>query len=167
MTRRTISSPLTLVSKIIFPLAVLAAFGHSLFLLFPAARPRDFVYSAVWLAALVFVYFTCGQLKYVAIDRTSVYISNFMREIRVPLSNVAEITQNRLLNINRVRITFDGETAFGKKIVFMPEPRLSNIWSRHPIAAEFEGLMANTRQAKNHGTNTEEPEHRASPDQLR
>ena len=146
MTRRTISSPLTPIFKVVFPLAVIGAF----------------VYSAVWLGALIFVCWVCVPLKHVAVDQTYVHVSNYVREIRVPLSEIVDITQNKLLNIRPVRITFYVETPFGNRVVFMPMPRLST-FSAHPIVAELRALVASAREHQRGSTDTEGRQSPAAP----
>ena len=60
-------------------------------------------------------------LKRVRMDDESLYISNYLREIRMPLSGMAHVSE--LLGWrqgNRVTITFRNDTPFGRTITFMP-----------------------------------------------
>ena len=99
----------------------MAAFALSVPGVIAGGGPRDVIYSGVWLIALAFVLWACGRLKHVAIDRTELHISGFVRKARVPLANIAAVSENRWLNIRPIRIRFDIETPFGNGIVFMPE----------------------------------------------
>jgi len=70
-------------------------------------------------------------------DDRALYISNYAKEIAVPLANVAEVTENRWINIHPVTITFHSDTAFGSQIVFMPKTRWFGFWSSHPVVDEI------------------------------
>jgi hypothetical protein len=67
------------------------------------------------------------------------YISNFRKEIPVPLSAVESVTENTWINIRPVTICFRVETAFGRTIKFMPEFRslFLSPWTSHPVVDEL------------------------------
>jgi|HubBroStandDraft_6_1064221.scaffolds.fasta_scaffold07786_7 hypothetical protein len=61
------------------------------------------------------------QLKRVRMDDEALYISNYFREIRVPLGNMEHVSEFLgLRQGNRVTITLRDDTPFGRKIVFLP-----------------------------------------------
>ena len=84
-----------------------------------------------------FIYYFAVRLKRVRIDEQALYISNYLTEVRIPLRDVAEISENRWINIHPVTIEFQRETPFGERIVFMPKVRWFAFWSSHPIVAEL------------------------------
>jgi len=159
---------LTLIFKAIFPLAVMVAFAVSVSWAIAGAGPRDVVYSGVWLIGLGFVLWTCGPLKHVSIDQTELCVSGFLRKMRVPLANIADVSENRWLNVRPIRVRFDIKTPFGNSIVFVPEPRWGvGMRSPHPIVAELRALAAKNQETKDHASGRESPQGRAPPDQRR
>lgn len=52
------------------------------------------------IAGTVFIWWTGGPLKRVRLDDRVLYISNYRKEIVVPLRAVAEVTENRWTNIH-------------------------------------------------------------------
>ena len=88
------------------------------------------------------IYWFCVRLKSVETDSESLYISNFLGEISVPLRDVSEVTENRWVNIRPVTITFHHDTEFGRSIVFMPKTRLLLPFTSHPVVAELRAAVA-------------------------
>src|SRR5262249_62361427 len=70
-------------------------------------------------------------------DDTSLYVSNYLREIQVPLRQVAAVTENRWVNIHPVTIQFRSATEFGDRVVFMPRRRWFGWGRSHPVVAEI------------------------------
>jgi len=87
-----------------------------------------------------FILWGGAGLKRVRLDSTSLYVSNYMKEITVPLNMIADVTENRWINIHPVTVHFRVNTEFGQKITFMPTVRFFSIWSSHPIVAELKHL---------------------------
>jgi hypothetical protein len=82
-------------------------------------------------------------------DAKALYISNYMTEITVPLTNVAEVTGSRWSNTHDVTIRFHTQTEFGPKIVFIPKSQLFLIGRPHPVVAEIRSAVA---RANGHAT---------------
>ena len=80
-----------------------------------------------------------ARLKRVALSKTSLHVSNFLREIVVPLSDISGVSEIEG-TAYRVCIYFKSETPFGHQIRFSPKglspPR------PHPIVAELRGAVA-------------------------
>ncbi len=70
-------------------------------------------------------------------DQTTLYVSNYWKEIEVPLNCVSDVTENRWLNTHPVTIHFRDMTDFGSKITFIPTTRMFAFWSSHPIVEEI------------------------------
>ncbi len=86
----------------------------------------------------------CATMKRVVLTRRHVAGSNFLREIEVPLSDVAGIEEIDG-KAYRVVIRFVRETAFGRRISFSPigmsHPR------PHPIIAELQAAVMAPKRA--------------------
>jgi len=81
-----------------------------------------------------------SPLKKVSIAADSLIISNYRREIAVPLGEIERITENRWLNYRPVTIHLRHDAGFGRTITFMPKVRPFLLWRSHPIVAELRAL---------------------------
>lgn len=127
--------------KIVFPLIWIIFFGIGTIpsLFNPTAKsglPTIYILF-IWIVAVAFVYWFGIRLKKVGIFGDSLYVSNYQKEIKIPLSEVADVTENVWVNIHPVTIHLKNESEFGNKIVFMPTFRAFAFWSSHPIVDEL------------------------------
>ena len=146
MTPRTLSSAQTFISKFIFPIVWITGFGIgtiSMWIVPSAGQAANAMsgervqFLGVWIAGSAFVLWLSANLKRVRIDNGFLYISNYRKEITIPLSQIREVTENRWINTHPVTIHFRTITEFGEKITFMPTIRLFGFWSSHPVVQEL------------------------------
>jgi hypothetical protein len=147
---RTLSSRQTFLMKMLFPAIWIAEFGIGTLGLWlgtmhgkGGALPPDAIkwqFLTAWIAGTAFILWVCAGLKRVRVDEKSLYLSNYFREITVPLNMIAEVTENRWINIHPVTVHFLTTTEFGQKITFMPTMRFFGLWSSHPVVAELKQL---------------------------
>jgi hypothetical protein len=146
---RTLSSAKTFIMKVIFPIIWIGGFAAGTASLFlspdswqggdgghPDADLKWFFLLAT-IVGTAFIWWFCIRLKRVRMDDRALYISNYSAEIIVPLANVAEVTENRWVNIHPVTIQFHSDTEFGTAVVFMPKTRWFAFWSSHPVVEEI------------------------------
>ena len=107
-----------------------------------APMPSPWLFVGIFAMTGGVVYWTSMRLKYVRMDDRTLYISNGIREIEVPLRDVTEVTYNRWTKTHMVTVEFAHETEFGERIVFMPSIRLFALWSVHPVVTEIESAVA-------------------------
>ena len=148
--QRDLSSAQTFSTKIIFPVLWIGGFGLGTIMIFvvggglhdktgtPPPAEMKWIFFAAWTLGSGFIYWGCVRLKRVRMDETSLYISNYLREVQVPLRQVMAVTENRGLNIHPVTITFRSATEFGDRVVFMPKVRWFGLWTSHPVVAEIQ-----------------------------
>src|SRR5579871_5508574 len=120
--REEISSSLTFLYKAVipaiwslaWPIAVLVVWSND-----SATSGGDFVWAAaafvwspVWIAGIIFMYWRLAPLKRVWIDERSVYVSNFLREDAVPFGAIVEVSERRILSPSMATIRFQSPTAF-------------------------------------------------------
>ena len=98
-----------------------------------------------WIVGTLFILVTCAGLKRVRIDSNYIYVSNYVRELRVPMGQIRDVTENRLLNAHPITVSFRDSTEFGIRIRFMPKTRWFSFWSAHPVVAELLELAATAR----------------------
>jgi hypothetical protein len=153
---RTISSAQTFLLKLVLPFIWIGGFSVGTALLFRAGDhlgerppPPDlkWVFLAVLLLGSTFMYWWAIRLKRVVMTDGELRISNYRREIVVPLSEVDEVTENRWVNIHPVTVQFVRRTDFGHRIVFMPKARPFALFSSHPIVGELRAAAATAKAA--------------------
>jgi hypothetical protein len=142
---RTISSAQTFFAKFCIPPLLIGIFGtgiRGMFLgtLTDHGRPMDPTFKWVYLAfSILACSFTLlsARLKRIILDDGYLRISNFRREIVVPLRDIAEVTENRWINAHPVTVRFTKRTEFGDAVVFIPKARMFALFSSHPIVDEL------------------------------
>jgi hypothetical protein len=153
---RTISSAQTFVMKFVFPLIWIGGFGFGTAMLFRAGdrlgdRPpppdMKWVFLAGLLVGSLAVYWWGVRLMRVVMTDRELRISNYRREIVVPLSEVDQVTENRWVNLHPVTVEFVRRTDFGHRIVFMPKVRPLALFSSHPIVAELRAASETAKRA--------------------
>ena len=147
---RTISSAQTFVMKFVFPVIWIGGFGFGTARLFRTGdsfghRPPPPDLKWMFLAGLVVgsvcIYWWGVRLMRVVMTDRELRISNYLREILVPLSDVGEVSENRWVNVHPVTVQFLRRTDFGQRIVFMPKVRPFALFSSHPIVAELRAAI--------------------------
>jgi hypothetical protein len=157
--RRTLSSPLTLFWKLLLPTLLMGGGGWIIVMgwrgqLHHNGAPLS--RATLWLVvpglALVLAWplLWAKRLKRVEVDDLFLYISNFITEIRVPLSDVTAVSESDDRRNFTVNIELGKESAFGQRIIF--RPRFCLYWSGvHPIARELQALCKKARSEKGVG----------------
>jgi hypothetical protein len=145
---RVLSSAQTLLMKAVFPAFWIGMFGIGTLMMWfgtqrssaegglPAFAP--WLMGLVWLAGSAFLLRFCARLKRVRADDEFLYLSNYLREVRVPLKSIDAVTEIRWINIHPVTVHFRVPTAFGRSITFMPRVRVFGQGS-HPVVDELRG----------------------------
>ncbi len=129
MKRRTLSSRGTFVVKWLFPLVWSGGWGYgTLDLLLnldtatwngvpSAAPPGTSVF--MWVVGTVALAAFGWGLKRVRVEGDALLISNYLREIRVPLADVLYVRRSFFPHAGGIRIGFRAPTPFGYEIVFI------------------------------------------------
>jgi len=155
--RRTISSAQTFFLKVVLPPLWIGGFAVVTALFFaraPGFRESHGSPTPVWIkwvflvitiAGSALLYWTCVRLKRVELDRNALYVSNFLKEVAIPLRDIEEITENLWVNTHPVTVRFRRDTGFGTSIVFAPTLRLFAFRSPHPVVAELRAAVRRAR----------------------
>jgi len=98
------------------------------------------VFLIGWVFGCAFIYWSCIRLKEVSVDDNFLYVSNYLKEISIPLSKIYDVTENVWLNSHPVTIHLTSPSEFGEKIVFMPKIRFFAFFSSHPVVNELKEL---------------------------
>ena len=143
--RERISSAQTFFAKVVFPVVWIGGFSIGTIALFAAERMAGrptppgvpWVFLGATLLGSAAIYWYCVRLKRVDIDGDSLFVSNYRREIVVPLTDVDGVTENPWVNMHPVTIHLRRDTEFGRSITFMPKIQWFLFLRSHPVVAEL------------------------------
>ena len=78
------------------------------------------------------------RLKQVRMDDDFLYVSNYFREEKIPLTQVARADQGFFGGNSSVKVRFVDDTVFGRSIIFKPsvEYRSSYRFWEHPVVVQ-------------------------------
>jgi len=119
--KKTISSIFTFFYKFIFTTVWIGGFTIGTFRCFINNNESKWIFFSFWILGSLWLWWGAGRLKYVAIENDHLIISNYLKKISVPFSNIERVTQSSFINIYPIWIHFRKPTDFGKTIMFMPK----------------------------------------------
>lgn len=143
--QRQLSSHQTILVKFVYPglfipsvgmVAIATLIGSSQSLL----SPDRWIFFVFWIVFSVFWLFSSAGYKHVSVDDDYLYVSNYLRETVIPLSDIYDVTENVWLNTHPVTIHLKSPSEFGDKIVFMPTTRYFTFFNSHPVINELKQL---------------------------
>jgi hypothetical protein len=139
--------------KIVFPAFWISLWGVGTLMMFlgrleGTGETLKWVFLFVWMVGSAFIYWSCVGFKKVNIDGDFLYVSNYIKKISIPLSEIQDVTEIVWLNIHPVTIHLKSPTEFGDKIVFMPRVRVFAFFSSHPVVAELKELAVRNPAGK-------------------
>jgi hypothetical protein len=151
--RRTLSSAQTFFVKFMGPAFFIPVVAYLVYLMarsYAAAHPADPVpWALSWFvlaAAFLYSLWWSFKLKRVVIAGESIYISDYSKEVALPLSAIVDVRENRWLKLHPVTITFDRDTPWGSEIKFMPRIRwFAFNWTSHPVVRELREMAFDAR----------------------
>ncbi|HEV7904009.1 MAG TPA: hypothetical protein VGO96_09220 [Pyrinomonadaceae bacterium] len=147
--KRTLSSLQTFIFKFIFPVVWISGWGMGTASMFlnpqnnPDVPPRG-LFLLLWFVGVAVILWSCVRLKKVSVDENFLYVSNYLKEISIPLSDIYDVTENIWVNIHPVTIHLRSPSDFGHKIYFMPQAKFT-FFSSHPVVKELKE-MARAKQ---------------------
>ena len=103
----------------------------------------NFPFLLVGFIGAIFTFWIGASLKKVYTDGTHLIISNYIKTIKVPLSQIYNVAENFLISPKLVWIFFKNPTVLGTKIKFMPIIPLKDIFCQftsHSIVKELKTL---------------------------
>lgn len=138
--------------KVIFPALWISMWGLGTLMMFlggsrGGGAPPKWIFLFGWIVGSAFIYWSCIRLKEVSADDNYLYVSNYLKEIPIPLSEVSDVTENVWLNIHPVTIHLKTPSEFGDRFVFMPKVRFFAFLSSHPVVDELKELARSKNTA--------------------
>lgn len=128
--------------KFVFPGLWIPLFGIGTLASFSArdlGTPPPWIFLFFWIGGSAWFLFDAARLKYVSVDDDFLYVSNYVREIAIPLWDIYDVTENFWLKTHPVTVHLQHRSEFGDKIVFMPKTRFWGFTS-HPVVKELKQL---------------------------
>jgi hypothetical protein len=107
---------------------------------------RGFPWGVAMLAFPIWWAWVAAKFKRVALDDTSIHISNFIHEIVVPLHEVDRVSE-RLAPLRAIVLELTQNTRFGRRIEFSPLGS-SHPPPPHPFVIELEIAVGTAKRAK-------------------
>jgi len=143
--KRRLSSLQTFLVKIIIPVIWIFVGGIQTISMFfdrvPYRNaPPAWFFLFFFVAGCGFIYWEGIRMKWVSVDGHYLYVSNYLKEISIPLSEICDVTENGWLTPRPVTIHLRSSSDFGDKIVFKPKVRLFAPFIPHPVIRELKGL---------------------------
>jgi len=89
------------------------------------------------------LYYGCLRAKVVYIDDDFLYVSNFIKKVRIPLNNVKDVYDIVLFSPRPIFIEFKNKTEFGHNIMFLGYTKLFLFFSTHPSVKEIKKRIKN------------------------
>ena len=123
--------------------------GFGLLLLFSVdekTKPPPALFFIFGVGGAAILYFTAMKIMKISADDKFLYVSNYPKEISIPLSDISEITQNIWVRGRPVTIYLKTVSPFGRKIKFLPKSRGFQFLQPNPVVAELK-QMARTNDA--------------------
>ena len=147
-TKERISSRLTFFYKYIFTIVWIGGFSFGTLITFYEGSDIRWISLIILIACLIFIWWSVARLKYLAIENEYLIISNYLKTIRVPISEIKEVTENIYIGMHPVWIKFKTSTIFGKKIMFIPK-FVFLFFESHPIVDDLKFLAKSIRINEN------------------
>jgi hypothetical protein len=147
--RRKLSSRQTFLAKFIIPAVsfiIAAALFITPFFIMPLLWQEPFAWgpALVALGCVGLVAWWCFTvyipLKVVSLDGRHLWVSNFRKEIAIPLSEVKQVAEVEQFRFKLVSLSLKRPTEFGREIKFMPRARL-RLWKEHAVVGELRRLI--------------------------
>ncbi|HEY0428922.1 MAG TPA: hypothetical protein VGC76_14165 [Pyrinomonadaceae bacterium] len=140
--KQSISSAFTFYFKVILPALWIPFFGVGAIVSSFNMTTSDLPFGRffpllMWLGGSIFIYWAGVGLKKVSIDETTLYVSNYSKEILIPRAEIQAVTENFWINTHPVTIHLKSPSPFGSKIKFMPKLRFFAFFRSHPIVEEL------------------------------
>jgi hypothetical protein len=87
------------------------------------------------------------RLKRVCIDKKTIFVSNYLKEIQVPLVKIENINSGLLSRPRLITVKFINKTLFGSSIVFAPPSGFFD-FDHYPIEAEIRDAIGKAKKKR-------------------
>jgi len=138
---KQISSRLTFIYKYILPPLILIFLIRMFFGWLATTNPSPNMPPTfmpyIFLGYFIWSAWIGWPLKRVSIFGEKLYVSNYLKEIVIPISEIIDVSSNIFIGPQRVKIYLRDETEFGSEIIFLAKCHWVGRWSTPPIVNEL------------------------------
>ena len=147
--RRKLSSAQTFLAKFIIPAVAFiaaAALFVTPFFVMPLLGEEPFAWGPALIALCCvgvtawWCYTVYIPLKVVGVEGANLWVSNYVKEIAVPLSEVRQVEEVEQFKQKLIVVSLKRPTEFGREIKFLPRAQL-RVLKEHSVVGELRGLM--------------------------
>ncbi len=142
--KRELSSKLTILPKLLAVFFICAMSIMTLVMFLELDRSDQpapkFIFLFLTFGSMIIFYFTIFKYKRVWIDESFMYVSNHLKEIKIPLSHISDVTEIAYIRGHPITIHLTTPSEFGKKITFTPKANGFRFFSANPLVNELKGL---------------------------
>jgi len=127
--RKQLSSSFTILYRLLaigWPIVTVIVAGREFYgrwyanELVPIDPIKVILYLLFVVGGSVFIHFMAGSLKQVAIEGDRLVVSNFIKKIQIPRSNISLVNCPDATNLRRIEINLSTPSEFGPNIIFAP-----------------------------------------------
>lgn len=98
-----------------------------------------------WIIASVYFIWFARRLKFVSVDDDFLYVSQFRKQIQIPLTHIQHVKENFWATPKLITLTLSHPSEFGTEIVFVPTPLVFAALRSHPVVQEIESAVQRRR----------------------
>jgi hypothetical protein len=158
---RTLSSPGNFFWTRLFPAVWITGFGIGA--LWLSVSPKTMPWNGVpgaappwagpvlllgWLGGTAFLLLLSWGLKRVRLSASTLLISNYRREVAIPLAEVASVRQRLFPHFGSITVEFRSETPFGRAVTFIPGGRTARWFGEEgEVIQELRSAVARATQS--------------------
>jgi hypothetical protein len=103
--------------------------------------PSEAFIILAWSAGVGIGYWLMSRpLKRVSVDDRFLYVSNYLDEVAIPLSDIASVKQSSWSRIRAVTIRLKSPTSFGNELRFMAKAEWKRAWKEYEVVDELRRL---------------------------
>ena len=140
--KRQISSKQTFFLRIILPILLVVVITVATVSIYlqsgESEKSAAFLLPEIFIFILPIILLILRRYKEVKIDENFLYVSNYLKKISIPLSDIRDVTESRLRG-HPVTIHLKTVSAFGGKITFLPNITVT-LPGPNPIVEELKEL---------------------------
>ena len=140
---------MTVVWKYVFPAVWTACMGMGAIAVGcqAAKEPSWIVFPVVWIIGSGYLIWFARRLKFVSIDDDFLYVSQFRKQIQIPLTHIEHVKENFWANPKLITLTLNPPSEFGTRIVFVPPGLAFAALRSHPMVKEIKNAVRHRRSA--------------------
>ncbi len=91
----------------------------------PSSRMMLLLFLGIWVVMIPFLFWYAFKLKRVIMDERCLYVKGYLKEARIPFSNVESIRRSAWPNLRHVTLKLKTASEFGTEIVFIPKRKIA------------------------------------------